>query len=106
MGLESGHTYRTGSTREAGVPSALVGSRVKKCPNHITLKMEAVWSLKILPSYHITIQNTVWVVMLCSVVVRYQHFGEFCCLYFQGETKTSNLTDSLLNVFNFCQKNF
>jgi hypothetical protein len=26
-----------------------------------------------------------WVVMLCSVVVGYQHFGEPCFLHLQGE---------------------
>jgi len=30
-----------------------------------------------------------WAVTLCSVVVRYQHFGGPCCLHFQGEDEGS-----------------
>jgi len=38
-----------------------------------------------------------WVVMLCSVVVGYQHFGGPCCLHLQGETLIPQQNTSVSN---------
>jgi hypothetical protein len=46
--------------------------------------------LKLLAPFQVEV---FWVVMLCSVVVEYQHFRGPCCLHLQGEVASMGKND-------------
>jgi len=47
------------------------------------------------------------VILPCSVVVEYQHFGDLCCLLLQDEVEAARSYFFTLNVYNYkkiCKK--
>jgi len=42
-----------------------------------------------------------WVLTLCGIWDRYQHFGEICCLHLQGESLLHGVRDQKITVRNF-----